>query len=287
MESVIEATMRRLRFSGSLLAKRLTFRDASCPYCRGQNTETIARKALLMEVRRCSDCGLMFRWPKDSIEQSRAFYQTRYRQGLTTEVPSSVDPSIAPDRTDKLTMLRSVLPPPRRVLDFGCSWGYATTLFRDAGYNVTGFEISKPRAAFARKQLKLSIIDEYSGLEALPANSFDLIFACHVLEHLPTLDTIFLLFNRLLDRSGTIVLFMPNAGNSDGGLNQNWRSIINEKHTIGFDARFFRRLLPSMNYKGSVATSPYSLINHHLVGNPQDEGDELAIIASRSSGPSS
>ncbi|MDM8548990.1 class I SAM-dependent methyltransferase [Desulfobacterales bacterium HSG2] len=86
------------------------------------------------------------------------------------------------DFSVKIATLKELMPS-GTVLDFGCSWGYATLQLREAGYDAIGFEISKQRAEFGRIHLGVTIIDEYSNLNKFPLSSFDIIFSSHVLEH--------------------------------------------------------------------------------------------------------
>jgi len=104
----------------------------------------------------------MFRWPKDSIEFNKGFYQRRYRQkGLTIDLPGLelLDKlkilhfkGTEKDFSEKILILNKFMQK-GKVLDFGCSWGYVLYQFRRAGYDAIGFEISKPRAEFGREQL--------------------------------------------------------------------------------------------------------------------------------------
>ena len=168
--AIREAYARRARFLSALAYRRFAGGDRRCPYCLGRKTAVVGRKFVLMEVRRCADCGLMFRWPKDSDHINYAFYQGRYIEPPATDMPqeSKLDSMMASnfsgtmhDRSAKLAVLKAVKAPPARVLDFGCSWGYAPYQLSQAGYSVTGFEISRPRADFGRKGLGVKIVDTY------------------------------------------------------------------------------------------------------------------------------
>ena len=63
--------------------------DTSCPSCGcNMQVSTLKRKWLVTRLIECSACGLRYRVPKLSQEQSDKFYQNDYSQGLTTEMPS-------------------------------------------------------------------------------------------------------------------------------------------------------------------------------------------------------
>lgn len=77
--------------------------------------------------------------------------------------------------------------PGRRYLDFGSGVGSGGLLFARAGFDVTLADISLPLLAFcrwrvARRRLPARYID--TTIETLPAESFDVITAMDVFEHL-------------------------------------------------------------------------------------------------------
>jgi 2-polyprenyl-3-methyl-5-hydroxy-6-metoxy-1,4-benzoquinol methylase len=284
---------RRIRFLSSLIYRSVAYPDRTCPYCKNQDTVLVGRKFVVMQVRRCSGCGLMFRWPKDSESTNRRFYQSRYREAQVTDVPVPAEmPGLLArnfsgtpyDRGSVIAMFKSVKPPPARVLDFGCSWGYAAHQLKQAGYAVTGFEISRSRAAFGRAKLGIEIIDSYQALNSLPRHSFDVIYSYHVLEHLPVLTGKFEQLARLLTADGSLVIFTPNCGDGLGNLRPGWKPLVGEKHPMAFDTVFFRQVLPRHGFRVAVVTTPYS--EQELlagVSSHRDDGFEILLSAKRCS----
>src|SRR4030095_3515849 len=69
---------------------RLVRQDKACPYCGTSATTLLARKHFLLHLRKCPDCGLLFRWPQYSAAVNAAFYQRAYVEaGLTTDLPDA------------------------------------------------------------------------------------------------------------------------------------------------------------------------------------------------------
>ena len=144
----MEHKFRQVRFLRSALLNRDN--DKRCPYCDSQCTRLEGRKYLVLQLRRCSDCGLGFRWPKQTAEYSEEYYQESYKEGgFTTELPDkeTLDKDIASgfigspnDFSSSIGVLKSLLPK-GRVLDYGCSWGYGTYQLQLAGFNAVGSEI--------------------------------------------------------------------------------------------------------------------------------------------------
>jgi 2-polyprenyl-3-methyl-5-hydroxy-6-metoxy-1,4-benzoquinol methylase len=287
----LETLPRRARFLCSLISKRAGNPGRECRFCASSNTVVIGRKYSVMQVRRCKDCGLMFRWPCESEQTNNRFYQSRYSEEEVTDLPPAGEiPGLLArnfsgtlqDRSSKIALLKDLMPPPARVLDFGCSWGYGLHQLTRAGYDAIGFEISQPRAAFGRSMIGARIISKYDELDALPASSFDAIYSYHVLEHLPALTGVFERFARLLRTGGAMLLFTPNCGDGTGKLRDGWKVLVGEVHTMAFDTLFFRRALPDYGFETLAFTAPVSI--HEIrngVSNHHDDGYELLIYGKR------
>jgi 2-polyprenyl-3-methyl-5-hydroxy-6-metoxy-1,4-benzoquinol methylase len=279
----------KVRFLSHVLYGHLAARQRDCPFCGSLRTVTIGKKHLILELRRCADCGLMFRWPKDTAELNRWFYEFAYREGMTTDLPDEQDlltlkqgvfAGTDKDFSEKIELLR-VAVPGGRVLDYGCSWGYGTFQLMSAGYDVIGLEISRRRAEFGRTRLGLNIVN---GLEAIAEmrGSFDAIFASHVLEHLPALHGIFEQFTSLLRPAGSLIAFVPNGGGRNAlRLGPKWGPMCCEKHPLAFDSAFFTRVLPKYGFAVKTFTEPYraSAISGSTTGPGDLMGDELMVWA--------
>lgn len=225
--------------------------DKNCPFCNSPKTNLLARKNLLLQLRKCESCDLMFRWPKETPGFAEKFYQNDYQEvSFTTELPdeATLNSFIAnnfagspKDFADQISILKTFVPG-GRVLDFGSSWGYGVYQLKQAGYEAFGFEISRPRAEMGRGKLGVEILDQLEDLEQIPSHSVDGIFASHVLEHLLSLKEIFEFFARVLKPGGVVFIMVPNSGGQkarDMGIR--WQAMINEKHTLALEGKFFEK----------------------------------------------
>lgn len=163
---------------------------ADCPCCGAADSGTIDRK-LFHSLIECAGCGILHRYPTEQDGEMAKFYQLAYDEpGFASEMPdvATLRELLATnfrgtpkDFSSQVAILKAVgLQPGHRLLDFGCSWGYATYQFRQAGFAAEGFELSRPRAAFGR-QLGLEIATQPPASGQL----FDMVYSCHVLEHVP------------------------------------------------------------------------------------------------------
>lgn len=198
--------------------KRLAGTHARCPSCGGLPGETLDRKAGVTRLQRCADCRLLFRSPTSSARENAAFYQSAYAEGFTTELPPQdrlrqwLDTGFTGTEKDYrhyLAVLAALgVPHGARVFDYGCSWGYGShQLQHRGGYAVDAFEISAPRARFAREQLGVCLADP----DAAEAGGYDVFFSAHVIEHVPSVSRLLGQARRLLRPGGWFVAFTPNG----------------------------------------------------------------------------
>ena len=258
--------MARLKFLFQVLGSRLRGQSMDCPYCGGDNTRLLQRKKLVLQLRQCPGCLLKFRYPKDEVSSAREFYENDYREGPKTELlPVTTVKQMAAtnfagtqmDLASKVALLKKHVPT-GRVLDYGCSWGYGVAQLAAAGFDATGFEISRQRSAFGREHLGVRIIDDVGDLANLPSGHFDAIFTSHVLEHLPLLKPTLEAFGRLLRPDGVLLVFVPNGGGLRAReLGTRWLALIGEKHTLALDASFFSEALPRHGIQPRFTSAEY------------------------------
>jgi hypothetical protein len=169
------------------------------------------------------------------------------------------------------------------ILDFGCSWGYGSWQFAAAGFRVFSYEISKPRAEYARRKMGCQMVDSLDGFRE-PIRCF---FSAHVIEHLPRPDLVWETGNRLLGNDGAIVCICPNGDPEreqtvgTGSYDQLWGKV----HPLLITPRFLKRASNRHGWTACCYTRPYDAdkIASHTDGSL--DGDELCMIARRTSGP--
>ncbi|MFO0947257.1 MAG: class I SAM-dependent methyltransferase [Planctomycetota bacterium] len=107
-----------------------------------------------------------------------------------------------------------VLPAPSpkgaRLLDFGCGSGRYLAKMRSLGWDVLGVDLSERAVKQARQAFDVPAVVGSIPSRDLPANSFDLITAWEVLEHLQRPRQALAGIRALLRHGGRLVLTVPN-----------------------------------------------------------------------------
>jgi 2-polyprenyl-3-methyl-5-hydroxy-6-metoxy-1,4-benzoquinol methylase len=221
------------------------------------------------------------------------FLQKEYIQGFTTDMPSPEElkrlketgfKGTEKDYSEYITILSALgCKPGDSLLDYGCSWGYGSWQFHQAGYRVTAFEISAPRCDYARRRLE---INAYRDL-ALVTGPFDIFFSAHVLEHVPSVSQSVEFARQVLGPGGWFVAFTPNGSNEFRRVNPRaWNQLWGAVHPNFLDSLYYESLFQFDTYL--IATTPYDLASIKkwaLTPHEQQKsaslslsGDELLII---------
>ena len=274
------------------LAKHFSSTWFKCPNCGGKRAEVVDRKAFVTSLRRCFQCKLLFRTPTTSEAENARYYQQEYDQGFTTQIPSESRlkeltatefKGSAKDYSGYLTVLAGLgCTPGQRILDFGCSWGYGAWQLQRAGYEVQGYEISKPRCSFARSALSVDATDDIAALSP----PFDCFFSAHVLEHVPSIRDVIELSQRTVRIGGLFVAFTPNGSEINRRRNPvGWHRRWGFVHPQLLDEHFVQRNVVTEPYL--IASNPVAI--ERLAAWDQRssiqlplEGDELLIVFRRS-----
>lgn len=185
-----------------------------CPVCmRGDCVRDVAAVADGTPaglVAACTRCEHVFFRRRPTPEWFKRFYAREWdsghrgdQLGLGTKLASS---------TRVLEFCRSHLPDGGRVFEIGAGLGTSLRAFHEAGYDVSSIEPSEHRARF---------VSAVMGLECQPspveqivgANTFDLVYVNHVLEHLVDPVSTISTAAALLRPNGYLYVSVPNLWN--------------------------------------------------------------------------
>lgn len=227
-------------------------RDNVCPYCLQRRFKVVHRKAFLIKICRCADCGLYWTNP---IFRLHYFYESLYEDGpelafvpLNGEKLDMVKKNLfkgsGRDYEYFISWMSSILGG-KRLLEFGSSWGYFLYQAEQKGFNVTGVEISAGRRKSGIERFGVRIVPNLDSLIGAK-EKFNGIVTFHTLEHLVDIHDIFAKFRQLLVSGGKLLItapFLPDNPDKKGF------SVMGAVHPLGFTRDFFMRNLPLEGFK--------------------------------------
>lgn len=138
-------------------------------------------------VVRCPRCALVFVSPRLTADALQRLYDAPAYFDDTVYGSSRWSPAMLLQRTwtaGRLGLLRADVPPPARLLEIGSGYGHFLAAARDAGYQVSGVELSRTGVAHARGRLGL---DVWAGqlVDDPDPQPADVVCFWDTLEHVP------------------------------------------------------------------------------------------------------
>jgi len=230
----------------------------SCPYCGSTDNQVVLKKALVINVCNCLNCFLYWMNPFFSFPK---FYDKFYFEKDLIAAVTDIDKAklllsngLKGDADNFISIARyfTELVPGRRLLEFGCSWGYFLNIASQSGFTCTGVEISEKRSDIGRKLFGATIVSDLGQL-VREGRKFDVIYSAQVLEHLnKNIKEVLDYFSLLLDDNGIMVLEVPQLHPEKGRAGM---LTIGAVHPLGFTGDFFLHNLPKHGFEVKVANS--------------------------------
>jgi cyclopropane fatty-acyl-phospholipid synthase-like methyltransferase len=97
-----------------------------------------------------------------------------------------------------------------RLVDVGCSWGYAMLQAAAAGFEVRGTELSRNLARVARERFSLDVEEKELADLRLEDGALDAVLAVHSIQHFLDPRGFFAEAQRVLAPGGVLVGAVPN-----------------------------------------------------------------------------
>ena len=137
-----------------------------------------------------------------------------------------------------------------RLLDVGCGTGKDLLRFQEAGWHVTGVELSPYAASLARARLGCEVVPGHFDEAPLEGRRFDVVRLSHVLEHLPSPRKSLGKMHRLLRPGGLLWIEVPNAASLERRLfHGHWFQWDLPRHLYHFTPATLVRLLRDTGFR--------------------------------------
>jgi SAM-dependent methyltransferase len=236
-------------------ANRVIVVSNPCPVCRSWEAGPVAsrdRYGKPLTTVACRGCGLLRTDPMPSESDLDAFYAADYRRiykGVRRPKPKHIYRS-AVLATARIARLRSVLPPPQRVLDAGSGSGEFCFLAQAEGYQVTGIEADPEFTEHARTEYGMDVVTAAVASAEFGAGSFDAVTMFHVLEHLPDPVKVLQAIGEWTKPGGVLVVEVPNTISP----NQHPGKRFHYAHVLGFSSSSLRFCLHAGGWRVTELT---------------------------------
>ncbi len=209
------------------------------PVCVSELACSTALLARYDRIVRCIGCGLHYTSPRAADSEILAAYSRVADRDFVEE-------HAARERTYRrlLSMIGKLAGGSRgRLLDVGCSTGLFLRQAREAGWEVEGLEPSGWAAGFARAQYGLEVQEKPIQQAELGRESFDVITAWDVIEHLPSPVPDIRLLSRALRPGGLFCASTHSIGSLAARLLGPRYPFLMAMHVTHFTSRTLARLL--------------------------------------------
>jgi 2-polyprenyl-3-methyl-5-hydroxy-6-metoxy-1,4-benzoquinol methylase len=204
---------------------------------------------------RCKTCGLIQRNPQPLKEEITARYTKTFgKDYLSYEIENENSflklqqfalRDAGFDKLEKSLMLNKSIPP--SLLDIGCATGALLAYMRERGWRVTGVEIS-PSAEYGRDVRGLDIRNLALEENKFPDESFNVVLASHLIEHLNDPFSFLSEVHRILKEEGHVFITTPNISGFQARLfGGRWRSAIFD-HLYLFSVHTLKKMLKNTGF---------------------------------------
>jgi 2-polyprenyl-3-methyl-5-hydroxy-6-metoxy-1,4-benzoquinol methylase len=205
---------------------------------------------------RCNECGLVQMNPQPLTDEIIARYSSVFGKNyLSYEIENEnaflkLQQYALKDarffRLEKALMLNAKSKP--AILDIGCATGALLLFLEERGWHVTGVEIS-PAAEYARNVHKLDVRSLPLEEIKFPCESFDVVLASHLIEHLNNPFSFLSEIRRILKKDGAVFITTPNISGFQARLyRERWRSAIFD-HLYLFSKRTLKNIFIKTGFK--------------------------------------
>jgi 2-polyprenyl-3-methyl-5-hydroxy-6-metoxy-1,4-benzoquinol methylase len=210
---------------------------------------------------KCRQCNLVYLNPRPTAEALSAYYPEEYapyaQRGFFGRMTRWL-------RRREATALRRTVDAGAEVLEVGSAAGDLMVPLRNAGFRVTGVELSDYAATIAREQHHLDVHTGTLADAPLDGRSFDAVIMRNVIEHVPDPKGDLERAATLLRPGGVLILRTDNVASLDARLFRSlWYGYDFPRHLTLFSPATITAYVESVGLE--VTRVQYSLVPTHWI----------------------
>ena len=228
-----------------------------CPVCGAANalvaTDLTPRDYSLtgeeFQLSRCPSCTALVTNPRPASDQIGPYYNFPTYVSHRDDAPGVLNSLYRTARkfttTRKVALIAAQMTggkATKSLLDYGCGTGFFVGAAQDAGWQVSGVEVSDVAREAASKRLGQPVAAE---LDDVPADqTFGVITLWHVLEHIHDLHATVGKLMARLQPGGRMIIAVPNPEAADAGRYGNgWAAYDVPRHLYHFTQKSIQHLM--------------------------------------------
>jgi 2-polyprenyl-3-methyl-5-hydroxy-6-metoxy-1,4-benzoquinol methylase/spore coat polysaccharide biosynthesis predicted glycosyltransferase SpsG len=198
--------------------------DAACPVCRKERNRSIARFADRTYFK-CGNCGIVYLliFKENTIEYNESYFNEEYKKQYGKTYIEDFDNIREIGRTRVFIIekiLKKIGSRSAVLLDIGCAFGPFLVEAKNAGFRVTGCDISEKACDYVSGRLKEQCyfldFEKADNNHEIFKRQFGVITMWYVIEHFKSAGSVLRRINRLLDDKGIFAFSTPNASGISG-----------------------------------------------------------------------
>lgn len=239
-----------------------------CPICESRRLQYVFISHGY-PVCRCKDCSFMFLNQQPSDEVLEEIYNEEYFLGeQTPEGKKAVSDMKRATAKLYLNQLIKYCGSTRgKLLEIGCGNGDFLALAKEAGFDVTGIEISRHAVDTANRQLGEKRVRCGTMETFLPGEQFDYCTLFDTIEHTRNPLRLLQKIHELLKPGGVLFLSTPSLDSWSAKLmKQNWMEFKTE-HLHYFDTQTIQNALAKSGFAQIVVTPNYKFLTLDYICN--------------------
>lgn len=190
----------------------------------------------------CRRCEFLFQDPVLDDNGMQLLYEHWIDAARSLRKKLAAEQTLARQYAGQLRSVAALLsgiPAAHRLLEFGMGWGFWCRAAREYGFDVSGYELSAERRAYARG-MGVRVIEELPP----PGAHFDCIYSSQVFEHLPEPRQTLQALSARLVPGGLIYLRVPDGrGVARALAARGWSPGLQAIHPLEHINCFTRRTL--------------------------------------------
>lgn len=279
----------------------------TCISCGSDRNISLYQKKSFLEcpVYICNKCGLHFFYSDDKAMEKKCneYYKKTYWNTIRRKWDEKrkflniIIKILRKLKTEPLQQVwhynmvkKHVSGKSKKLLDIGCAKGDFMLFFSKKGFDVRGIEPDKNNTKIVNKLFKKEVCINGLVEKVKIMEKFDVIYLCHVFEHLIRPDLFLKKIKNNLNKDGVIFLEVPNCENKKI-LNA---SINHHPHIYSFTLKSMRKLFENNGYK-ILNIGAYSEIHKNYIimfllmlfgmnnykQTPGERGERIIVLAKK------